>query len=194
MRHAAIAFLAAFALTLASRAEAQVIISGQVSTYTAPSSAPPAAGSAYVETSAGPAPTRDIHRSRPTSALLVPGIVALVGGYALNLFGLAWLAEGEINGGGYPGIDYYLYGLIPIAGPWLQFGASGPNSYVMSVITGVLEVGGLLLTILGASIQEEWDEPVYVLDESDPRSPTLAFGLDGALGGGAVATATLSHF
>lgn len=191
MRHAAVAIIVAFGLALAANAEAQVVISGQVTSYTTPSGGTgTTGGSAYV--SGEPTPTRYIHRSQNLPALYVPGIIAMVAGYAINVFGLSWYAESQI--GGAPWIDYYLYGLIPIAGPWLQFASPGPNSYVMSIVTGILEAGGLILTILGLTITEEWDEPVYVFNEHDPMSPTLSFNVEGAPGGGAIGTATLSHF
>jgi hypothetical protein len=182
--------------TGASRAAAQVVISGQITSYST-TAAPPAAApapSGYVATGA-PAPVRYIHRSQSMPALWVPGMIGLIGGWAVNVLGLGWYL-GPYGASGY-GLEWYLYGLVPVIGPWLQFAVSDPagNQFPeWSAITGVLEGAGLVLLILGLTIRDEWDEPVYTFNEADPHSPTLAFNLGGAPGGGTMATLTLSHF
>ncbi len=37
-------------------------------------------------------------------------------------------------------------------------------------------------------------EPRHVFNEEDPHSPRLSFSVDSAPGGGAIGTATLTHF
>lgn len=195
MRFAVPAFLALAACVLAqagfaSRADAQVVISGQITSYSttsAPAAAPAAAPSGYVATGA-PAPTRYVHRSAATPALWVPGLIALLGGWAINVFGLAYAFQTNMY------LEWYGYGLIPVIGTWLQFAAYGPQFPEWSIATGIIQDVGLVLLILGLTIREEWDEPVYVFNEADPHSPTLAFGMSGAPGGGAVGTLTLTHF
>ena len=197
MRYAFAALVAAaFALTLgaSSSAEAQVIISGQVTSYTepTPTATEPAPSSTYV--AGAPPATRYVHHSENIPALYVPGLILLIGGYAVNVFGLAWLLADEVANDYSPNDEWYLYGLVPLVGPFLQFGADSPQSEVISMVTGIAQVGGLIMTILGFVLQDEWDEPVYVLDENNPMSPRLSFSLDTAPGGGAVATGTLTHF
>lgn len=191
MRHILLAVATTFLLAAANQAEAQVVISGQVTSYTTPSPGTGTGGSAYVA-SGEPTPTRYIHRSQNMPALWIPGLIGLIGGYVLNVTGLAWYAESQISYT--PSLDWYLYGLIPVAGPWIQLGAPGPQGPAMSIVTGILEGAGLILTILGFALTEEWDEPVYVFNEEDPHSPRLSFSVDSAPGGGAIGTATLTHF
>lgn len=188
--------LAALALTLgaSSSVQAQVIISGEVTTYTepTPTATEPAPASHYV--GGEPVPTRYVHHSANIPGLYVPGLILLIGGYVVNATGAAWLIAEQVANDAAPEYDWYLYGLIPIIGPFMQFGVDGPQSEGVSLITGIAEVAGLIMTILGFALHDEWDEPVYVLDENDPRSPRLSFNLDTAPGGGAIATATLTHF
>jgi hypothetical protein len=192
---AALVAAAAFALTLgaSSSAEAQVIISGQVTSYTEPTPTATAPASTYV--AGEPTPTRYVHHSANIPALYVPGLILLIGGYAANVFGLAWYAADQLATYRAPGEDWYLYGLVPIVGPFLQFGADpGAQAEGVSIITGIAQVGGLIMTILGFALTDEWDEPVYVFNEADPMSPRLSFELATAPGGGAIATGTLTHF
>lgn len=177
----------------ASRAEAQVVISGQITSYSTTSAPPPEAApapSGYVATGA-PAPTRYVHRSAATPALWVPGMIALLGGWAINVFGLAYAFQTNMY------IDWYGYGVIPVIGTWLQFVADGPQFPEWSIATGIIQDVGLVLLILGFVIRDEWDEPVYVFNEADPHSATLAFGVGGVprdAGSGATLTATLTNF
>lgn len=186
----ALALAAFFILCAESRAEAQVVISGQVTSYST-TAAPPATGapSGYVATGGEPAPTRYVHRSASMPALWVPGMIALIGGWAINVFGLAYAFQTNMS------IEWYGYGVIPVIGTWLQFAAYGPQFPEWSIATGIIQDLGLVLLILGLTIREEWDEPVYTFNEEDPYSPTLAFGMGGVEGGGgATLTATLTHF
>jgi|GEM_PF-2932728 len=196
MRYAFAALLAAaFALTLgaSSSAEAQVIISGQVTSYTEPTpteATPPS--STYV--AGAPPATRYVHHSENIPALYIPGLILLIGGYVVNAAGIAYLLADQLATERSPNLDWYLYGLVPIVGPFLQFLSDGPQAEGVSIITGIAEVGGLVLTILGFALQDEWDEPVYVFNEADPMSPRLSFNLGAAPGGGAIVSASLTHF
>jgi hypothetical protein len=194
MRYVVPAFIAALVVSIAlsaTPARAQVVITGQVTSYTAPTGTTAApTGSSYV--AAEPTPTRYVHHSSNIPALWVPGLILLVGGYAVNVLGLSYAIASQLNI--YPNTDWYLYGLVPLAGPFLQFLSDGPQAEGLSIITGVAQIAGLVMLILGFAIQDEWDEPVYVFDEENPYSPRLSFNLEGAPGGGAVGTATLTHF
>lgn len=193
MRHvaAALAFASTIAVVLAaSPAHAQVVISGQVTSYTAPAGPTTSGPSSYV--AAEPAPTRYIHRSANIPALWVPGIILLGAGWVANVAGIGVLVAEEVGARIHD--NWYLYGLIPVLGPWLQF-AEEPNGLPeWSIVTGVVQLAGLVMFILGLTLQEEWDEPVYVLDENNPMSPRISFNLETAPGGGAIGTATLTHF
>lgn len=172
-----------------STAAAQVVISGQVTSYSTTEAPPPGpAPSGYVAAGGAPAPTRYVHRSAAMPALWVPGLIALAGGWAINVFGLAYAFQTNMY------IDWYGFGVIPVIGTWLQFLAAGPQFPEWSIATGIIQDAGLILLILGMTIREEWDEPVYTFNEADPYSPTLDFAMTGAPGGGAMATLTLTHF
>jgi hypothetical protein len=176
--------LVLFGLLMTARAEAQVIIQGQV-TYGAPNA--PAGnyaqptdpnlyqGSAYTQPVSQPQPVRYEHRSAAIPAVIVPGIVLLVGGYVSQAIGAPMLA------GQWDDPDQLGFAYVPILGPWLQLGAfrnldTAFESAIgyFSVVTGIAQALGLVLTIVGLTVREEWDEPVYALSD-DPTGPTLAF-------------------
>lgn len=176
----------------ATQAHAQVVIQGQVTVGQDPyvqqqpqgygqgnyvQQADPNAGYAntvYVAQPVGqPQPVRYIHRSSTIPALIVPGIVLLVGGYVTQAIG-APMIEGFSS-------DQLGFAYIPILGPWLQLGAYSDLDAAMedgrghfSWITGVAQALGLVLMVVGLTVREEWDEPVYALTD-DPMGPTLAF-------------------
>jgi hypothetical protein len=122
-----------------------------------------------------PQPIRYIHRSATIPGILVPGILLLVGGYLTEAIG-APLLDGSWDNPDQLGFAY-----IPILGPWLQLGAFDDLDFAFErgiayfpVIAGIAQTLGLILTVIGLTVREEWDEPVYALTD-DPMGPTLAF-------------------
>lgn len=189
---------ALFALvTLSSSAEAQVIIQGEVTVtdgtnqsysqqpqgnyvqqggYVDPNAAYP--DSQYVQpvvTAQGPQPVRYIRRSSIIPGILVPGIILLAGGFLAEVIGGPALADSWENS------DQLGYSFIPILGPWLQLGEFSDLEFAFEdgigyfpIIAGLAQGLGLVMTIIGLTVREEWDEPVYALTD-DPMGPTLAF-------------------
>lgn len=195
MRHFAFVALAFLGLCLTARAEAQVVIQGQV-TYTDPNAGYQQQGggnyvqqgdpnayqqptyaqpAGYTQPVTQPQPVRYVHRSASMPAIFVPGIILLAGGYVSQAIGAPMLIDS------WESSDQLGFAYIPILGPWLQLGdfsdigaAFDDGVGYFSVITGLAQAVGLVLTIVGLTVREEWDEPVYALTD-DPSGPTLAF-------------------
>ena len=158
--------------------------------YATPSGAPVAMrySTPSVPTPIPTSPT--VVRSAPTMGLLIPGVV---------LFGLGWLPnvlsvapEIAALDGVRVHPDWAYVGMIPLIGPFIQLGFE--DGYPLwSVISGAAQVAGLTLFILGLVIRDEWEEPAFVFDSHDPRSPRLSFSVEGAPGG-AIGTLRLAHF
>jgi hypothetical protein len=72
---------------------------------------------------------------------------------------------------------------IPIVGPWLGMGIGWAGDYEwVNYVGGILQDAGLLMMILGLAIHDEWDEPLYSFDRTNPLAPTLSMAA-GATGG-----------
>lgn len=150
--------------------------------------------STYVQQPVGqPQPVRYVHRSASIPALFVPGIILLAGGYLTQAVGAPMLYDGGLSS------DWLGFAYIPILGPWLQMGTyddvgtwleRGPAHF--SWITGVAQALGLALLVVGLTVREEWDEPVYALSDA-PDAPRLSFDVTPLQGGG-YASLTLQHF
>ncbi len=130
------------------------------------------ATSAYVAQPTGqPQPVRYIHRSAIMPAIIIPGIVLLAGGYLSQVIGMQTIDYDTLTS------DQRAFGYIPLVGPWLQlanYDDSESPAVHFSWITGVAQAVGLVLMVVGLTVHEEWDEPVYALTD-DPMGPTLAF-------------------
>jgi len=152
--------------------------------------------STYVQQPVGqPQPIRYIHRSASIPALIVPGVVLLVGGYLTQAIGAPTLAA---EGRGLSS-DRLGHAYRPVPGPWHPEGTyddvssrleSGEAHF--SWVTGVVQAVGLVLLVVGLTVREEWDEPVYALSDA-PDAPRLAFDVTPLQGGG-YASLTLQHF
>ena len=188
---------AAFAVALAGvmllgeqRAEAQVVIQGQVSTYGQPQPTygqpgygqpqPQYGGSPYVA-GGSPQPVRYVTRSRSITALWVPGLIMTLVGWVgwSGLVGTSIWASCYGSSDPCPDAGWAGWNWIPIIGPWLSlaqgYPGAGSNDYTwFSVIGGLLEDVGLIMFILGLTLREEWEEPVYALGDG-PDAPTLSF-------------------
>lgn len=189
-------------------ARAQVVIQGegqagggygQGSVYAQPPPGPqpaqaqPYGGSPYVQQPAEqPRPVRTVVHTSPTTALLVPGVIALGAGWLIHGLGALSAAQDcyreacpGFRGAGsleeWTGLSW-----IPIAGPWLAYGLTdhvGEWGW-FNVLFGIVQGVGAVLTVLGLAIQQEWEEAIYVDLGDDVR---LAFD-----GGGSQVGATLS--
>lgn len=192
----------AIALTVASSAfapgvaSAQVVIEGQV-TYTegsagsasyeaapeaypqapttyqaAPASAQAYGSTAYTQPASGPQPTRYVTRSGPNLGLIIPGVILLAGGYVTTIAGTqltGWTSEQTA------------VAALPVLGPFIQLAMFSDidRSFddglgIFALVTGLAQVVGLTLTIVGLAVPEEWEEPVYALTD-DPNGPALSF-------------------
>lgn len=196
-------------LAITPRAEAQVVIQGQVTVqqdpyaqpqygqpqYGQPQYAQPQYGqpqgnyaqpgdpnvvyqpSGYVApvVAQGPQPVRYIHRSALIPGILVPGILLLAGGFLAEVVGAPLLSDS------WDSSDQLGFAFIPILGPWLQLGrfsdldrAFETGIAYFPIVAGLAQALGLIVTIIGLSVHDEWDEPVYALTD-DPMGPTLTF-------------------
>lgn len=220
LRIAFASFAALVALAAAPSAHAQVVIQGQVTVGTQPTYGQPTYGqptqptygqpyaqptqptydaSPYVvqPTAAAPQPIRYVHRSAATPALFVPGIILLAGGYLTEVVGAPIFASDVYSG---VSSDWLGFAYIPLLGPWLQLTtyddigrAVDRGDGLFSILDGTAQAVGLVMLVLGLTIREEWDEPVYALGDA-PDAPRLAFSASSAPGGGAYASVSLQHF
>jgi hypothetical protein len=187
----AFALLLGGALATASTASAQVVIQGEVTVqqqqpygYTQPAPQPtgyaqpqPYGASPYVATGASPQPTRYIHHSDPIGGLIVGGVIGLGGGFLFSLLSELILAGGYSSSGcsgyGCPDDTWYALTWIPVVGPWLGLGVGRGGDYEwVNYVGGILEDAGLILLILGLTIRDEWDEPLYAFGDG-PDAPAL---------------------
>lgn len=87
--------------------------------------------------------------------------------------------------------DAWAWSLLPFVGPIVQLGIGAPHPAI-PITTDLLQIGGLVLFIMGMTSQHEVQVPVYALgDPNDPTTPRLALDLT-PTSGGAHATATLT--
>lgn len=159
----------------AGRASAQVVIQGegqaggvygQGTVYVQGGQTQQVQASPYV---AGPVqqpqPVRTVVHTRPMTALLIPGVIALAGGWLLHGIISTGVWQNTSGAGTWGDVDAWAgLGWIPVAGPWLAYGLTDTGYYdygAFNIIFGVIQGAGLILTILGAVIQEEWEEQIY---------------------------------
>jgi hypothetical protein len=186
-----LALLVAGGLAGPTTASAQVIIQGEVTAYPSQPQqygqpVQPAYASPYVQQGAAPPPQRYIHHSDSIRALWIPGVLALGGGFLFSVFAdLGVTQECGSFSRGCPDDTWAYLTWIPVVGPWLGLGIGNAQDYAwVNYVGGILQGAGLLAMILGLSIHDEWDEPLYAFDPSDPLAPTLS--LDGGPTGGTV--------
>jgi hypothetical protein len=172
------------------RASAQVVIQAQGSAqvYGQGQVYGQAQASPYVATApAQPRVQTIVHRS-PTMTFLVPGIIALGGGWLVHGLGSLGISAQCTVGTTCPRpIDQWVgLGWVPLAGPWLAYGLS---SYVggydwFNIVFGLVQAAGAVFTVLGLVIQQEWEEQIYVDLGDQPGAPRLelAAGI-GSVGG-----------
>lgn len=135
----------------------------------APTPAPVAASPAATEATAPP-PTQVIHHSDPIPGLIIGGLAGLLGGWVVDLLTVAYCEDADC---GQPYYDNALsYGWIPLIGPWLQL--TGPHDlHEFVIVLGIVQAAGAVALALGFVITDEWDEPVYSFDRTNPLAPTL---------------------
>src|SRR5262245_17547785 len=169
------------------RAEAQVVIQaqgragggyGQGTVYAQPQGSVYAQPSPYVATGAPvQQPVRTIVHTSPTMTFLVPGIIALGGGWLVHGLGSLGIASQCVVGSTCPRpLDPWVgFGWIPVAGPWIAYGTA---SYVggydwFNILFGIVQGAGAVLTVLGLVIQQEWVEQIYADLGDAPDAPRL---------------------
>lgn len=99
-------------------------------------------------------------RHRVSVGLLGGGIGMLAGGYLGSVLTTAisgLIGAFSVGSSGYSSSDlnnYFIFGYIPIIGPWVQLGFVPPNTdgglYAWLVVEGLLQAGGLTMLIFGA--------------------------------------------
>lgn len=128
-------------------------------------------------------PVQTIVHTSPTMALLIPGVIALAGGWLISGVGATSLSQDCTSA--CPTDDWVGYSWIPLAGPWVAWQAAEYNGgyEVFNVLMGVVQGAGAILIVLGLAIQQEWEEAVYA-DLGEGRTLTFAGGP--SAGGGQV--------
>ncbi|HEY8432352.1 MAG TPA: hypothetical protein VIL20_28460 [Sandaracinaceae bacterium] len=98
-------------------------------------------------------------------------------------------------------IDYWILSWVPLVGPWFMLGQNGDGideralnegEVAGALLSGLAQVTGLTLIILGAVIRRKVRVATYALGDGE-RAPQLSFGASPVEGGG-VLGATLTHF
>jgi hypothetical protein len=86
--------------------------------------------------------------------------------------------------------DAWAWSLLPIAGPVIQLGVGAPHPAI-PITTGLMQIGGLVMFILGMTTFHDTEVPVYAFgDPHDPRTARLSMDVS-PMGDGAYATLTL---
>ena len=86
--------------------------------------------------------------------------------------------------------DAWAWSLMPVVGPIVQLAIGAPHPAI-PLLTGVMQIGGLVLLAMGLTSTHDAEVPVYAFgDPSDPRTARLSMGLAPMVDGG-YATLTL---
>ena len=110
---------------------------------------------------------------KPITGLIIAGSV---------VFGVGWLVGGAIT----VGIDAAdgsvseasAFTFIPLAGPWIVLGTESPSTGQASglVAQGVLQIGGLAMLIVGATVRKDVEVSTAFLGDGDgERAPLRIF-------------------
>jgi hypothetical protein len=87
--------------------------------------------------------------------------------------------------------DAWAWSLVPVVGPLVQLGIQAPHPAV-PILTGLLQIGGLVAFVVGLTTEETHRVPIYQGDPEDPHM--LQVELDGgAVPGGAQVSLTLRY-
>lgn len=183
----------ALVLGLAGSASAQVVIQGegqaggvygQGTVYVQPQQPQQqvVVQSPYVaQQQAQPQPVRTVIHRSPTTALLVPGVIALGAGWLIHGFASLSVSQDCESSRALscpdPVGDWAGLGWIPVVGPWLAYGLIdylGDYAW-MNILFGIVQDVGVILMVLGIAIQQEWEEAIYA-DLGDGVSLTMTAG------------------
>lgn len=136
-----------------------------------------------------PAQPRYVERTESTPALWVTGVVLLPVSWVLTWSATTATLDGYRDGA------YWGWSWVPLVGPWFMIGDSyGLNGSEIAgaVLSGIAQLSGLTLIILGVAIRQTVRVATYALDDSE-RAPELTLGVAPTYGGGML-TAQITTF
>ncbi len=118
------------------------------------------------------------------------GLGLFLAGWALDIAGTAIFNAVSHDRDGSLEEDAMAWSILPIVGPFVQLGLQAPHP-ALPITSGLLQISGLVLFIVGMTSQHEAEIPIYAW--GDPADAgTARLGLDLApTPGGAYATLTL---
>lgn len=129
-------------------------------------------------------------RSQP--ALWGTGLGLFLAGYVLDFAILTPIANAISNDrDGADEEDAWAWSLLPLAGPVIQLGIGAPHPAI-PIATGLMQIAGAVLFIVGLTDQQTVRVPVRAGDPDDPSIPTLGFDATPLPGGGQVSV-SLAH-
>ena len=130
--------------------------------------------------------------TRSPPAIWGTGLGLFLAGYVLDFAILTPIANAiSIDRPGASEQDSWAWSLIPIAGPIIQLAIEAPHPAI-PIITGLMQIGGLVTFIAGLTMQETRRLPIYQGDPEDPSM--LRVELDaGPVPGGGQALLTVRH-
>ena len=133
---------------------------------------------------------RDVQQNPPE--LWGTGLGLFLAGYVLDFAILTPIANAiSVDRTGADEQDAWAWSLLPIAGPIVQLAIEAPHPAI-PIATGLMQIGGLVLFILGLTETQEAQVPIFEGSPDDPNM--LRVGADLApVDGGGVLNVTLTH-
>jgi hypothetical protein len=120
------------------------------------------------------------------------GLGFLLSGWVLNFAILTPIANAvSIDRPGASEQDAWAWSLLPVAGPLIQLALEAPHPAI-PIISGLMQLGGLIAFVAGLSSRETRSVPVYRGDPDDPSMLRVEMDASTVQGGGVVQL-TLSH-
>lgn len=129
--------------------------------------------------------------TRSVRAMWVPGLVLLAAGW-LGDIAITPLAN-SLSTDRDPAAeeDAWAWSLVPVAGPIAQLVIGAPHPAI-PVMTGLFQIGGLVLFAVGVASQEQVRVPIYQGDPDDPTATRVDLGVAPTAGGGQIGL-TVTH-
>jgi hypothetical protein len=130
------------------------------------------------------------HEMQSDRGLWGLGLGLFLAGWALDIAGTAIFNAVSDDRDGAQEEDAMAWSILPFVGPFVQLGLEAPHP-ALPITSGLLQITGLVLFVLGMTSQHDAEIPVYAFgDPSDARTARLGLDLS-PTAGGAYATLTL---
>lgn len=130
------------------------------------------------------------HEMQSDRGLWGLGIGLFAAGWALDIIGTGIFNGVSEDRSGANEEDAMAWSIVPLVGPFIQLGIQAPHP-ALPITSGLLQITGLVLFIVGITSQHDAEIPVYAWgDPADARTARLGLDLQ-STNGGAYATLTL---